>query len=162
MTGQLARLGLLANCQDRAFQRRWTALQRQLRSSGGPQSVCNHVIAPLADRLGFGVPARHDDVATREGLEDGGWLMQAPCGARLRAWTFATDTDLDAPHRMGRAYRFSPMRSAPRVLLASGEGVGLLTDGEAAPAVVRSRAARQPCRNSARWKRRMASPDPRA
>ncbi len=56
--------------------------------------------------------------------------MQAPCGARLRAWSFATDTDLDAPHRSGRAYRFSPMRSAQRVLLASGERLGLLTDGE--------------------------------
>ena len=30
----------------------------------------------------------------------------------------------------GRAYRFSPMRSAQRVLLASGERLGLLTDGE--------------------------------
>ena len=56
--------------------------------------------------------------------------MQAPCGARLRAWSFASGTDLDAPHRSGRAYRFSPMRSAQRVLLATGERLGLLTDGE--------------------------------
>ena len=105
-------------------------MRRQFRSSGGPQSVCNHIVAPLAERLGFDRPARQDDVATREGIEDGGWLMQAPCGARLRAWSFATDTDLDAPHRSGRAYRFSPMRSAQRVLLASGERLGLLTDGE--------------------------------
>ena len=42
----------------------------------------------------------------------------------------ATDTDLDAPHRSGRAYRFSPTRSAQRVLLASGERLGLMTDGE--------------------------------
>ena len=130
MTSQLAKLGLLANSQDGDFQRHWTAMQRQLRSSGGPQSVCNRVVAPLAERLGFEAPARHDDVATREGVEDGGWLMRAPCGARLRAWTFAVDTDLDAPHRMGRAYRFSPMRSAQRVLLASAERLGLLTDGE--------------------------------
>jgi hypothetical protein len=130
MTSQLAKLGLLANSQDGDFQRHWTAMQRQLRSSGGPQSVCNRVVAPLAERLGFEAPTRHDDVATREGVEDGGWLMRAPCGARLRAWTFAVDTDLDAPHRMGRAYRFSPMRSAQRVLLASAERLGLLTDGE--------------------------------
>ena len=57
-------------------------------------------------------------------------MMRAPCGARLRAWSFASGTDLDAPHRTGRAYRFSPMRSAQRVLLATGERLGLLTDGE--------------------------------
>ena len=84
----------------------------------------------MSEHLGFEIPARQADVATREGTEDGGWLMQASCGARLRAWSFATNTDLDAPHRSGRAYRFSPMRSAQRVLLASGEGLGLLTDGE--------------------------------
>src|SRR4029077_15491039 len=92
MTSQLAKLGLLANSQDGDFQQHWTAMQRQLRSSGGPQSVCNRVVAPLAERLGFEAPTRHDDVATREGVEDGGWLMRAPCGARLRAWTFAVDT----------------------------------------------------------------------
>ncbi len=130
LTAQLTKLGLLTNCHDRDFERDWSALRRQFRSSGGPQSVCNHIIAPLAPRLGFGPPARQVDVATREGIEDGGWLMLAPCGARLRAWSFATTTDLDAPHRTGRAYRFSPIRSAQRVLLASGERLGLLTDGK--------------------------------
>ena len=112
LTAQLTRLGLLASGQGRNFETNWSKLRRQFRSSGGPQSVCNHIVAPLAERLGFDLPARQDDVATREGIEDGGWLMQAPCGARLRAWSFATETDLDAPHRSGRAYRFSPMRSA--------------------------------------------------
>jgi hypothetical protein len=129
LTAQLTRLGLLANGQGRGFERNWSVLRRQLRSSGGPQSVCNNVVAPLAGRLGFDAPARQVEVMTREGIEDGGWLMQAPCGARLRAWSFAVDTDLDAPHRTGRAYRFSPMRSAQRVLLASGERLGLLSDG---------------------------------
>ena len=69
-------------------------------------------------------------MSTREGLEDGGWLMQAPCGARLRAWSVGVEIDLDAPHRSGRAYRFSPTRSAQRVLLAGGERAGLLTNGD--------------------------------
>jgi hypothetical protein len=130
LTAQLNRLGLLTLSQGRNFERDWSALRRQFRSSGGPQSVCNHIVAPLADRLGFDAPARQADVATREGIEDGGWLMQAPSGARLRGWSFAMDTDLDAPHRTGRAYRFSAMRSAQRVLLASGERLGLLTHGQ--------------------------------
>jgi hypothetical protein len=129
LTAQLTRLELFANGQGRGFERDWSALRRQFRSSGGPQSVCNHVVAPLAARLGFDAPTRQVEITTREGIEDGGWLMQAPCGARLRAWSLATDTDLDAPYRTGRAYRFSPMRSAQRVLLASGERLGLLTDG---------------------------------
>jgi hypothetical protein len=130
LTAQLTRLGLLSSGQDTNFEMNWSTMRRQFRSSGGPQSVCNHVVLPLSEHLGFEIPARQADVATREGTEDGGWLMQASCGARLRAWSFATNTDLDAPHRSGRAYRFSPMRSAQRVLLASGEGLGLLTDGE--------------------------------
>jgi hypothetical protein len=36
---------------------------------------------------------------------------------------------LDAPNRRGRAYRFSHVRVAQRVLLAQGERVGLLTNG---------------------------------
>ncbi len=130
LTAQLIRLGLLGNVRSKKSARDWSALRRQLRSSGGPLSVCNHVIAPLAERLGFDQPARQAEVATREGIEDGGWLMRTPCDARLRAWSFGADTDLDAPHRTGRAYRFSPMRSAQRVLLASGERLALLTDGE--------------------------------
>jgi hypothetical protein len=130
LAAHLAKLGLLVNRHGKDFERDWGALRRQLRSTGGPQSLCNHVIAPLAECLGFDHPARQDDVATREGMEDGGWLMQAPCGSRLRAWPLTSGVDLDAPHRTGRAYRFSPMRSAQRVLLASGERLGLLTNGE--------------------------------
>ena len=126
----LLRLGLLAVDPGQPLERGWSTLRRQLRTGGGPLSVCNHVIAPLAKPLGFNPPARQPQAVTREGAEEGGWLMQAPCGTQLRAWAFAAGTDLDAPHRTGRAYRFSPMRSAQRVLLASGERLGLLTDGE--------------------------------
>jgi hypothetical protein len=129
----LCRLGLLPTGPNRRLERAWDELRRRLRllgGSGGPQRVCNHVIAPLAQSLGYGAPVRQDAVSTREGMEDGGWLMQAPCGAQLRAWTVGTQADLDAPHRSGRAYRFSPTRSAQRVLLATAERVGLLTNGD--------------------------------
>ena len=161
MTSQLAKLGLLANSQDGDFQRHWTAMQRQLRSSGGPQSVCNRVVAPLAERLGFEAPTRHDDVATREGVEDGGWLMRAPCGARLRAWTFA----------VGHGSRCAPSHGA-RLSLQSDAQCAACAAGKrrtsgaadrwrgATPAVVRSRAAGQPCHNTARGQRRMANADP--
>jgi hypothetical protein len=129
----LARLGLLPKAPDNRFEQAWDALRRQLRhlgGSGGPQRVCNHVIVPLAHCLGYGAPLRQDEVFTREGMEDGGWLMQASCGTKLRAWPVRVEVDLDAPHRSGRAYRFSPTRSAQRVLLAGGERAGLLTNGD--------------------------------
>jgi hypothetical protein len=112
----------------------WDRLTRQLRalgSAGGPVRVANHVVAPLAPGLGYAPPARQDPIATREGAEDAGWLLQAPDGTRLRAWAVGIGTDLDAPARTGRAYRFSPGRSAQRVLRAAGEQAGLLTDGTA-------------------------------
>ena len=123
----LERLGLAADTNG------WDTVRRPLRALGGiagPQRVHNHVIAPLAAALGYRVPQRQEPVATREGPEDGGWLMQAQDDIRLRAWSVGRETSLDAPHRSGRAYRFSPTRSAQRVLLATGERAGLLTDGD--------------------------------
>jgi hypothetical protein len=116
----------------RAFEKTWDAVRRQLRALGatsGPLRVNNHVIAPLAPYLGYDTPRRQEAVATREGPEEGGWLMAAPDGTRLRTWSVGTDSDLDSPRRSGRAYRFSPTRSAARVLLSAGEPAGLLTDG---------------------------------
>ena len=84
----------------------------------------------LIERLGYASLERQAAVITREGAEDGGWLFSTPDGKKLRAWTVSLGTDLDAPNRRGRAYRFSPSRVAQRVLLASGERMGLLTDGE--------------------------------
>ena len=66
---------------------------------------------------------------TREGREDGGYLLKSPEGARLRVWTTELDEDIDAPAKRGQAYRFSHLRIAQRVLLASGERVGILTNG---------------------------------
>jgi len=125
------RRGLLPKS-GRHLESAWQAVRRQIRSlagAGGPLRVNNHVIAPLAPCLGYSAPQRQEPIATREGAEDAGWLLQASDGARLRAWSIAADTDIDAPHRGGRAYRFSPMRAAARVLLTTGERAGLLTDG---------------------------------
>jgi hypothetical protein len=125
---RLAGLGLL---RQRGIERDWAEFHRRLRSAGGGQQrVCNHVLAPLAKTLGYGEPVRQQEVATREGTEDGGWLLHAASGTDLRAWAFAAGTDLDVPHRNRRAYRFSPMRSASRVLAANSESLGLLTDGQ--------------------------------
>ncbi len=109
----------------------WDALRRSLRTrfGGGVQMVHRHVTAKLATGLGYGRLLRQDPVATRDGTEDGGWLMHADGGIQLRAWSVAGDLDLDAPPNAARAYRCSPTRVAQRVLLASGEPAGLLTNG---------------------------------
>ena len=73
----LNRLGLLHPI-DPA---RWAEMQRGVRTLGrigGPQRVFRHVVAPLANLLGYGPPTRQTPVRTREGLEDGGWLMTPP------------------------------------------------------------------------------------
>jgi hypothetical protein len=129
LTVCLTKMGLLKSA--RACERGWSALRERLcsLSAGGPLHVHNHVVAPLADALGYAAPTRQEDVATREGPEDGGWLM-AMRDAHLRAWSVDAETDLDVPSRSGRAYRFSPTRSAQRVLLARGERAGLLTNGD--------------------------------
>jgi len=127
----LQKHGLLPKS-GRVFEQAWQTVRRQVRSlggSGGPLRVNNHVIASLAPPLGYAALQRQEPIATREGAEDAGWLLQASNRACLRAFSVASDTDLDAPHRGGRAYRFSPTRAAARVLLATSERAALLTDG---------------------------------
>ncbi|TNF24073.1 MAG: hypothetical protein EP329_25795 [Deltaproteobacteria bacterium] len=119
--------------EGRALQDRWDVYRRKLRAlgeQGGDRRVASHVLEPLAERLGYAAFESQAEVITREGPEDGGWLFTSEDGRKLRAWSVGLGTDLDAPSRRGRAYRFSPSRVAQRVLLASGERVGLLTDGE--------------------------------
>lgn len=111
----------------------WDVYRRhlaQLAVRGGYVRVRNQAIEPLCQRLGYtGEIASASGVDTREGGEDGGYLLTAPDGAKLRVWTTDLDEDLDAPAKRGQAYRFSHLRIAQRVLLASGERVGLLTNG---------------------------------
>ena len=124
----LTRLGLLTP-PNHAL---WLALRRGVHTLGrisGSQGVNNHVIVPLSRILGYSEPVRQEPVTTREGPEDGGWLLPGT-GVALRTWSIATETDLDAPRRAGRAYRFSPTRAAQRVLRARNERAGLLTDGD--------------------------------
>ena len=111
------------------IQRDWDTLRASLRG-GGAQRVHRHVTTTLASALGYDRLLRQDPVTTREGPEDGGWLMQSRNGASLRAWSITGDTDLDSADRSPRAYRASPTRVAQRVLLSRGERAGLLTNGE--------------------------------
>ncbi len=111
---------------------RWRVYQRKLRALGEGKEVrvTHHVLEPLVERLGYATIESGDKVSTREGNEDGGSLLRAEDGTTLRAWAVSVGTDLDAPNKRGRAYRFSPSLIAQRVLLAKGERIGLLTDGQ--------------------------------
>lgn len=116
----------------KARQARWDVFRRKLGrlgGSAGPLAVKQRVLDPLADLLGFTSIERQPEVRTREGDEDGGWLMRAPNGAKLRCWAVEVGTDLDAPKARGRAFRFSHGKVAARVLLEEKERVALLTDG---------------------------------
>ncbi len=137
LEGLLLKRGLLPKATGPAgkqLQDRWEVYRRKLRDlgdQGGPLRVESHVLEPLVERLGYATIRADDDVETREGLEDGGFVLATEDGSSvLRAWACSVGTDLDAPNRRGRAYRFSPSRVVQRVLLAKGERVGLLTDGE--------------------------------
>ncbi len=139
LEGRLARAGLFAKAsgvEKKRLEEEWEAYRRALRNlgaSGGPSHVVNRVVAPLREPLGYRALEREEAVETREGEEDGGWLLNGAGnragGARLRAFAFDLGSDLDAPARRGRAYRFSPGRIAHRVLLAKNERAGLLTNG---------------------------------
>ncbi len=136
LEGELLKRKLLPKAtgdEGHALQKRWEVYRRKLRDlgeQGGDRRVANHVLEPLTERLGYHHLERQPEVITREGPEDGGWLLADGDGRALRAWAVALGTDLDAPSRRGRAYRFSPSRIAQRVLLAKGERAALLTDGE--------------------------------
>lgn len=136
LEGELHKRKLLPKAtgdEGRTLQDRWEVYRRKLRAlgeQGGDRRVASHVLEPLAERLGYERFEPQAQIITREGPEDGGWLFTAGDGQKLRAWSVGLGVDLDAPSRRGRAYRFSPSRVAQRVLLASGERVGLLTDGE--------------------------------
>jgi hypothetical protein len=137
----LARLKLLPDSTGLGGQKigdEWKVLQRKLRdisANSGPLAISNKVLDPLTARLGYATLHDAQEVQTREGLESGGVFMKAAAtGAdmpppQIRCWTTDFDADLDAPTRRGHAYRYSPTRIAQRVLLASGERLGLLTNG---------------------------------
>jgi hypothetical protein len=121
-------LARVLNLQD-GIEPGWNLLRGSLRG-GGAHRVHQHVTTKLANAFGYERPRRQDPVTTREGQEDGGWLMQASNGSSLRAWSVASDIDLDAADRSPRMYRSSPTRIAQRVLLSRGERAGLVTNGD--------------------------------
>lgn len=136
LEGRLAKAGLLpktTGAEGRRLDEEWETFRRSLRtlgSAGGPTLVVSRVVGPLREPLGYSALEREDPVETREGEEDGGWVLNGtPGGTRLRAFAFDLGADLDAPARRGRAYRFSPGRIAHRVLLARKERAALLTNG---------------------------------
>jgi hypothetical protein len=136
LEARLQKKGLLSKttgADGKKLEADWDAYRNRLRKlggRGGPQRVFNQTLEPLLDPLGYESVEQQAEVATREGMENGGWLMSSTNGAKLRVFAVDIDADLDAPSRRGHAYRFSPSRTAQRVLLASGERIGLLTDGE--------------------------------
>ena len=114
----------------------WEAYRRKLRelvATGGSIRVFTHVIEPLLPLLGYQKAETADAVATRlepKKGENGGWLLTTDDGqSKLRVWSTSLDEDLDAPAKRGAAYRYSHLRIAQRVLLASGERIGILTNG---------------------------------
>lgn len=136
LENELTKLKLLAKTtgtEGKKLKEDWDAYRRrlaQLAVRGGSLRVRNHVIEPLRERLGYTCEIESGgEVETREGREWGGYLLASADGAKLRIWTTDLDEDLDAPAKRGQAYRFSHLRIAQRVLLASGERVGLLTNG---------------------------------
>lgn len=133
---ELLRLKLLAKStgsEAKELAEQWEIYRRKLRelvASGGSLRVRNHVVEPLLPLLGYAQVEAAGDVQTREDLESGGSvLLTADSTAKLRVWTTGFNEDLYAPSKRGRAYRYSHLRVAQRVLLASGERVGLLTNG---------------------------------
>lgn len=109
----------------------WRSLHKALReplTNAGAIRVRNMVIHPWAKGLGYEELITAEQVRTREGLEDGGWMLPSSKG-NLRVWSYEYETDLDAPTKRGLNHRFSPTRVAERVLLATGERLGLLTNG---------------------------------
>ncbi|MGD0896709.1 MAG: DNA methyltransferase, partial [Thermoguttaceae bacterium] len=137
LENELTKLKLLpknTGSEGKQLKNDWDVYRRELAKlavRGGYLHVRNQTIKPLCKHLGYSGEEIQSapDVETREGREDGGYLLAAPDGAKLRAWTTDFDEDLDAPAKRGQAYRFSHLRIAQRVMLASGERVGLLTNG---------------------------------
>ncbi|MBM4087446.1 MAG: hypothetical protein FJ272_21850, partial [Planctomycetes bacterium] len=139
LEGELRKAELLpktTGAEGRELEEGWDAYRRKLRelvARGGSVRVFNHVIEPLVRQLGYDALEPSDPVSTRlepkEGENGGSILRTADGKPKLRAWATSFEEDLDAPAQRGAAYRYSHLRIAQRVLLASNERVGLLTNG---------------------------------
>jgi hypothetical protein len=133
---ELARLKVLPKTtgpEGKELAAQWEVYRRKLRelgAAGGSLRVRHHVIEPVQALLGYARIELAGDVQTREDLESGGaLLLSGDEKAKFRIWTTSFNEDLYAPSKRGRAYRYSHLRVAQRVLLASGERMGLVTNG---------------------------------
>lgn len=136
---ELTKQNLLAKTtgkEGEELQAQWDIYRRKLRSLstiGGSLHVQSHVIEPLLGRLGYSQIEAAETVKTSEepkAGESGGVLLSTEDGSsKLRVWCASFDEDLFAPAKRGRAYRYSHLRIAQRVLKATGERLGLLTNG---------------------------------
>src|SRR5262249_4782487 len=105
------------------------SLRQPLTLQSGRWRIKNVVLDPLLAALGYDAQPAGDPVQTREGLEGPG-LLWGQDAVRLRAFSCDYQADLDAPAERGWTYRPPPQRIAERILLATGERVGLLTNGD--------------------------------
>lgn len=112
---ELAKQGLLDKTTGEAgkkLQAEWDVYRRKLRDldvRGGPLRVRHCVLDPLVERLGFARSESAPEVGTREGQEDGGYLLLDGDGkTQIRTWATEFDEDLDAPARRGAALTWHP------------------------------------------------------
>ena len=110
----------------------WTTIQDGLRvfgGTGGPVRVLRHVVEPLSRALGYVDIRRCEPVTTRDGADDGGHALRAN-GSFLRVWTYESETGLETVSKRPGGPRASPVKRAIRVLRASGESSGLISNGQ--------------------------------
>jgi hypothetical protein len=117
----------------RAVQGEWEKFRKSLRQpltlQSGRWRIKNVVLDPLLASLVYEAQPAGDPVRTREGPEGPG-LLWGQDTVRIRAFPSDYQADLDAPAQKGLTYRHTPQRIAERILLATGERVGLLTNGD--------------------------------
>jgi hypothetical protein len=117
----------------RSVQGDWEKFRKSLRQpltlQSGRWRIKNVVLDPLLASLGYEAQPAGDPVRTREGPEGPG-LLWGRDAVRIRAFPCDYQADLDAPAEKGLTYRHTPERIAERILLATGERVGLLTNGD--------------------------------
>lgn len=117
----------------KAVQGDWEKYRKELRKpltlQSGRFRVKNLVLDPLAELRSYASKPGGDPVHTREGLEGPGFLWQQG-KIQIRVFSCDYQADLDAPAEKGLTYRHTPQRIVERILLAAGERVGLLTNGD--------------------------------
>src|SRR5580658_6480455 len=111
----------------------WGRVKRGLRdfgTIGGPIRVLHCIVEPIAAAFGYREVLHEPSIETREGAEDGGYLLRTTDSRSLRVWAIGSDAALDMLPKRTPSMRTSPLRRASRVLRVLGEWGGLLMNGE--------------------------------